>query len=120
MTEHLMINAVTGEEHVIQLKLKPGISDAEAQAFRAGSIQEGKRINPHTCLTMRVAVEAVDVYGLHEVPAEWSCTGKERFVRMPDGDWVWEGDLPEEIAKALHDRLERAWADNLRFDGTKE
>jgi hypothetical protein len=26
---------------------------------------------------------------------------------VPDGSWVWSDDLPEHIAKALHDRADR-------------
>jgi len=48
----------------------------------------------------------VDIYGLFDVPDEWSCVGSELFVRnLPDGYWVWLGDLPEEICKAVLKRL---------------
>jgi hypothetical protein len=105
---HRMINARTGESHFIHLKPKGGMTVEEAQAFRAERVEEGERIDPDTCQIARWPVEAVDIYGIFEPPGEWSCFGKETFVRnVPDGDWVWDGDLPEDIAKALYDRIER-------------
>jgi hypothetical protein len=105
---HTMTNAVTGEQHTIQLKPKGGMSAADAQAFLAGRVEEGKRIDPEYCAFFRMHVEAVDIYGIFKVPDEWSCVGKELFVRnLPDGDWVWGGDLPEEKAKAVYDRMRR-------------
>jgi hypothetical protein len=43
---HTMVNAVTAERHVIQLRPKEGMTAADAQAFRAERIEEGKRIDP--------------------------------------------------------------------------
>jgi hypothetical protein len=105
---HMTTNAVTGKSHVIQLRLRNGITAAKAKAFLAGRIEEGKHINPETCAIIRNVVEAVDIYGLCDVPDKWSCGGKELFVRNPpDGQWVWDGDLPEKICKAVYDRIER-------------
>jgi polyhydroxyalkanoate synthesis regulator phasin len=105
---HRITNAVTGESHFIYLKPKGDMTAEEAQAFLAGRVEEGERIDPDTCQIARWPVEAVDIYGIFEPPGEWSCFGKETFVRnLPDGDWVWEGDLPNDIAKALYDRIER-------------
>jgi hypothetical protein len=51
-------------------------------------------------------VEAVDIYGLLQVPEQWSCVGSEFFARaLPDGDWVWFDDLPNETCKALMKRI---------------
>jgi hypothetical protein len=106
---HTMVNAVTGAHHVIQLGPKEGMTAADAQAFRAERIEEGKRIDPQTCDIIKYYVEAVDLYGIFEVPDEWSCVGSELFARnLPvDGYRVWFGGLPEETCKALFARLER-------------
>jgi hypothetical protein len=47
---------------------------------------------------------------LFDLPDEWICVGSELFVRNadstgPDRYWVWLGDLPEEIAKAVMKRF---------------
>jgi hypothetical protein len=100
-----MINAVTGERHVIQLRPRAGLTAPEAQAYLDGRIAEGKRINPENCEVMRFAVESVDLYGLFEDPGEWSCIGGETFVRnLPDGKWVYLGHLPDDIARAVWER----------------
>ena len=106
---HTMVNAVTGAHQVIQLRPKEGMTAADAQAFRAERIEEGKQIDPQTCDIIKYYVEAVDLYGIFEVPDEWSCVGSELFARnLPvDGYWVWFGGLPEETCKALFARLER-------------
>ena len=44
---------------------------ADAQAFRAEPIEEGKRIDPQICDIIKYYVEAVDLYGIFEVPDEW-------------------------------------------------
>ena len=103
---HTMVNAVTGEHHVIQLRPKEGMTAADAQAFRAERIEEGKRIDPETCDIIKYKVQAVDLYGIFEVPDELWCVGSELFARnLPDGYWVWFGDLPEERCKALFARI---------------
>ena len=61
---HTMVNAVTGAHHVIQLRPKEGMTAADAQAFRAERIEEGKRIDPQTCDIIKYYVEAIDLYGI--------------------------------------------------------
>ena len=105
---HVMLNIVTGEQPVIQLTPKGGRTAAEAQAFLEGRLKEAERIDPQTCEFAWWYARAVDLYGIFEVPEGWGCSGKENFVRnVPDGSWVWEGDLPEHIYKALVERIER-------------
>jgi hypothetical protein len=102
------VNGITGERHIIQLKPRGGMTAKAAQAFRARRIKEGKRIDPETCEVMAGYARAVDPYNIFEepVPDEWSWVGKEFFARnLPDGHWVWFGDLPEETYKALFERL---------------
>ena len=94
---HTMTHAISGEQHVIRLKPKGGMTAAEAEAFLAERIEEGKRIDPQTCEIIRFPAQAVDLYGIFEVPDEWSCVGSELYARnLPDGYWEWFGDLPEE------------------------
>ena len=105
---HVMTNAVTGEQLVIQLKPKGGHSAAEAQAFLEGRLKEAERIDPQTCEIACWPANAVDLYGIFEDDEEFYCCGKECFVRnVPDGYWVWDGHLPEHIYKALVERIER-------------
>ena len=102
-----MINAVTGERHVIQLKPVGDMTSAEAQAFLADRVEEGKRIDPETCDIIKYKAAVLDPYGIFEVPDDWSCVGSARFARnLPDGDWVWFGHLPEATCKALFERME--------------
>ena len=99
---HLMINAMTGEGHTIQLTPREGLTVADVQAFLAGRRAAAHLIDPENCEIFNYCGEAVDIYGLFDVPDEWSCHGKELFVRnLTDGYWVWLGDLPEEICKAV-------------------
>lgn len=99
---HLMINAVTGESHTIQLPPREGLTVADALAFLADRRAAAQLINPENCEIIKYYAEAVDIYELFDVPDEWSCVGSELFVRnLPDGQWVWFGDLPEETCKTL-------------------
>jgi hypothetical protein len=105
---HVMTNAVTGEQLVIQLKPKGGDSAVEAQAFLEERLKEAERIDPQSCEIGRWYANAVDVYGIFEEHEEFACYGNERFVRnVPDGGWVWDGHLPEHIAKAPVERMNR-------------
>jgi hypothetical protein len=105
---HVMTNAMNpAEQHVIRLKPRDGHTAAEVQAFLIERIEEGKRIDAETCEIGRWYANAVDIYGIFEVPKEVMCVGNELFARnLPDGTWVWFGDLPEETCKALFDRME--------------
>jgi hypothetical protein len=103
-----MINAITGETHVIQLRPTAGLTVTDVEAELADRRAEAKQIDPATCEIFGYYTEALDPYGLFDIPAAWSCVGKEILVRyLPDGFWVWEGDLPEEIHEALRARISR-------------
>ena len=105
---HVMTNFITGEQLVIQLKPRGGLSATEAQAFLEGRLKEAERIDPQTCEYGWWYAEAVNLYGIFESPKGFSCAGKECFVRnVPDGGWVWDGHLPEHTYKALVERIER-------------
>jgi hypothetical protein len=103
-----MRNAVPPEQRVIQLKPKDGRSAAEAQAFLEGRLKEAERIDPQTCEYRWWYADSVDPYNIFEYGEVSGCFDKECFVyNVPDGDWVWYGDLPEHIFKALRERMER-------------
>jgi hypothetical protein len=104
---HVTTNAMTGESHTIQLRPKAGLTVADVEAFLAGRRAAALLIDPANCKMISHYVEACDIYELFDVPDEWQCAGKELFVRnLPDGHWVWFGDLPEETCKAVLKRLE--------------
>jgi hypothetical protein len=99
---HLMINAVTGERHTIQLRPRASLTVADVEAELAERKAEGALIDPAKCAIIKYYAEVLDIYGLLEVPDEWQCLSSELFVRnLPDGYWVWFGDLPEETRKTL-------------------
>ena len=108
---HVMTNAVTGESQTTQLTPREGLTIADVEAELAERKAAGKLIDPATCATIGYYVEPLDIYGLLDVPGEWSCPGKKLFVRNPDADgahryWVWLGDLPKNTGKAVLKRLE--------------
>src|SRR4051812_46951239 len=97
-----MINAVTGESHVIQLLPKEGLTAAEVAAYLADLESEAKLINPENCETTWWYAEVLDRNGMFAVPEQWSCIGRHSFVRnLPDGSWVSFGDLPKATKQAL-------------------
>jgi hypothetical protein len=101
---------MTGERRTIQLKPREGMTVAEVEAFLAERKAAGLLIDPETCTAIKYTAEAIDIYGLFNVPDQWSCAGSELFVRNadsvgPDRYWVWEGDLPEQTCKAVLKRL---------------
>jgi hypothetical protein len=108
---HLMINAMTGEATTIQLTPREGLTVADVEAELAERKAAGKLIDPASCTIIKYYAEALDIYGLFDVPDEWRCAGSELFVRNPDADgahryWVWLGHLPEATGKAVLKRLE--------------
>ena len=50
----------------------------------------------------------LDPYGVcPDLPAECQQVGREYFARAPESDvWVWFGDLPPEVSRALWVRFE--------------
>lgn len=108
---HVMRNVTTGEATTIQLTPREGLTVADVQEELAERKAAGKLIDPATCATIDYYVEPLDIYGLLDVPDEWSSPGKELFVRNPDADgahryWVWLGDLPESTGNAVLKRRE--------------
>jgi hypothetical protein len=111
----VMINAVTGERQTIQLTPRKGLTVADVGSFRAERREAAKAIDLKNCTVTKYYTEALDVYGLFDVPGEWCCVGNARFVRnLPDGDWVWFGDLPEATVEELDAMIK---AGHFRRDG---
>jgi hypothetical protein len=107
---HVMTHVTTREQRVIRkvthLKPKGGRSAAEAQALLLGRLKEAERIDPQTCEYWFGYADIVDPYNIFEDGE--GCDDKGYFVRnVPDGSWVWDGDLPEHIMKALFERINR-------------
>jgi hypothetical protein len=93
---------------VTQFKPRDGRSAAEAQAFLEGRLKEAERIDPQTCEYWYAYADIVDPYNIFEDDEVLGHSEKGYFVRnVPDGDWVWYGDLPEHIFKALIERINR-------------
>ena len=109
---HVMTHVTTRQQRVIHsvthLKPKGGRSAAEAQAFLEGRLKETERIDPQTCEYGWWDRDGADLYNIFELGEVTGGIGRECFVRnVPDGDWVWDGDLPKHIYKALVERIER-------------
>ena len=100
---HFVVNDLTtGVRHTIRLTPREGMTVAEALAFLADRRAAAQLVDPENCATTQRIVEAMDAYELFDVPDEWSLIGSELFVRsLPNGPWVWSGDLPDETYKRL-------------------
>jgi hypothetical protein len=104
-------NNVTGERRVDEWRPSGGRTEADVQAFLADRKEAAKLINPQNCDVVVIWGELLDVYGLYHVPDDSSCIEKDLFVRnLPDGSWVWFGDLPEEICNTLEEMLKKGGA----------
>jgi hypothetical protein len=108
---HVMTHVTTREQRAIQrvsrLKPKGGRSAAEAQALLEGRLKEAERIDPQTCEYWFGYANLVDPYNIFEDEVSGFCDW-ECFVRnVPDGDWVWDYDLPDHIFEALAERIKR-------------
>lgn len=91
----------------------------EFEQWVARRPEAGRAIDIETCELGRWPAYDADPYGLQDrrgdLPEEMKQVGTNRFVRSPDsGGWVWEGDLPDEKAKAMYDRIHREWEEYVR------
>lgn len=106
--ENTMDNSNIQERSEPQMQPRAGMTVADVEAFHAERKAEAQRINLANCVTAGWYVQILDPYGVLDVPGEWDCIGHNWFVRnLPDGDWVWSGDLPEGTRKALEGREEK-------------
>jgi hypothetical protein len=103
MTDHMIIR----ERRETQMQPHAGLTVADVEAFLAERKAEAQRIDPANCEVYCRFGQVLDPYDLFDVPEEWRCVGRDWFVRnLPDGHWVWDGDLPEDIRHALASKLE--------------
>ena len=91
-----------------QMQPRAGMTVADVEAFHAERKAEAQRIDTTNCVVAGWYVQILDPYGVFDVPEEGDCIGHNWFVRnLPDGDWVWSGDLPEGTRRALEGREEK-------------
>ena len=88
------------------------LSEDELRQWLASRKQAGRVIDIESCELGWWFAERLDPYGLYralgEFPEEYSCIGRDYFVRSPESNgWVWEGDLPADKAKAISARRTR-------------
>jgi hypothetical protein len=92
-------------------------SHADGIAWLASRKEAGRKVDVETCEVVCWVADYAHPYGIREVdgvlqPAENEYTDKYNFVRSPETDgWVCEGDLPQDKAIALMQRIERDWPD---------
>jgi hypothetical protein len=78
------------------------------EQWLAGRKEAGRAIDVATCEIMCDWGQIADPYGVGDRSPEADCIGQNIFVRSPDsGGWVSLDDLPEERARALHQRIEK-------------
>jgi hypothetical protein len=76
--------------------------------------EAGHHIDPATAEVTCRYVNILDPYGLGPEPKEIYPVGLEYFARSPGSDiWVWFGDIPDAIRKALWERIERQRPDEI-------
>lgn len=81
---------------------RAGLTVAEVDAFHAARKADALKIDPANCMAIRTYCQVIDPYGVLALPEEADCIGSYFFVRnLPDGEWVWEGDLPDDILKEV-------------------
>jgi hypothetical protein len=92
----------TGENYEVSLDDR---LPEETKAFLAERKEAGKLIDPENCEISWWYTEVGDPYDVWP-KEEVDCVGRATFVRsLPDGDWVWEGDLQKETWEALEERM---------------
>ena len=66
------------------------------------------KIDPQTAKVDWWYGQTLDPYRVHaDLPEELRQVGREYFARAPESDvWVWFGDLPPEVSRALWVRFE--------------
>ena len=78
------------------------------KGFLASRKVAGQVIDPETCEIWDAHCQILDPYGVDTPPDEYDCIGQVIFVRSAESDGpVCAYDLPEDIARALHARIER-------------
>jgi hypothetical protein len=76
--------------------------------------EAGCHVDPATAEVTCRYVRLLDPYSLGPEPKEIYPIGLEYFARSPGSDtWVWFGDIPDAIRKALWERIERQRPDEI-------
>jgi hypothetical protein len=79
------------------------LTSAEYKIFRAMVSEDGKLIDPANCEAIRLYVDVGNPYGVG--PEDAGCIGGDWSVRaLPDGKWIWFGDLPDATWEAVQKR----------------
>ena len=109
----LVAHYSNGETMAIMPWSRDKLSDDELRQWLASRKEAGQVIDIESCELGWWYAETLDPYGIYkalgEFPEEYSCVGRERFVRSPESNgWISEGDLPKEKLKALRERIKRA------------
>lgn len=83
-------------------------TDSELQQWLAGRKEAGRTIDVAICEIAWKWGQVLDPYEVHELTPEEYQAGRLIFVRSPESSgWVSLYDLPEESARALHQRIDR-------------
>ena len=109
----LVAHYSSGETMSIMPWSRDKLSDDELRQWLASRKEAGQVIDIENCELGWWYAETLDPYGIYkalgEFNEEYSCVGRERFVRSPESNgWVSQGDLPADKAKAMFARLKRA------------
>jgi hypothetical protein len=69
--------------------------------------KEALRINPERAEVCCWYGQVLDPYGVHDLPQEYDCVGRNYFARSAGNDvWVSFDDLPEAVVRRLYARIE--------------
>ena len=81
------------------------VRNAKVEQFLALKKATGLKIEPETAKIMWEYVSVLDPYGVHNLPYEETCIGRDHFVCAPGSDeWVWFGDLPTGVWDAIREK----------------
>ena len=94
-------------------KPREGMTIADVEAVIAERKAEGLRIDPATCERVCRLVEEDDPYSLLNLRDEEEALSPDLFMRNPDGEWVWFGDVPEATLVAMLARVEKEYSNAL-------
>ena len=84
---------------------KQSADQIEVKKWLALRKKAGREIDPETAEVLWDYVQILDPYGIHQLPEELTCIGRDYFARSPESDiWVWFGDLPRSTERALWEK----------------
>jgi hypothetical protein len=103
-------------------QLRPGLTEAAANAFMDTVAAEAVLIDPDTCETTHLWRSDIDSYNLlsEEAHEESGCHCRRLFVRRRPGSlWVRDIDLPDDAFKRLQARIDRERGAAFLADGAR-